>query len=374
MNHKETVAVAMSGGVDSSVAAALIQEQGHDLFGLTMVLWDFDAVGGNIHNETTCCSIESIEDARTVCHRLNIPHYVVNLRDVFDQQIIQNFVNEYLVGRTPNPCVLCNSLIKWGALLEQAQKIGATKLATGHYARSEFNPDTARFMLLKGLDAHKEQSYALWGLTQFQLQHTLFPLGHLTKSEVRHKAAALGLKTAQKSESQEICFIPDNDYERFLKDRLPGLSEKLQKGEVIDENGKVLGYHRGYPFYTIGQRKGLLVAAGHRIYVTHIDPENNKVYVGKKEKIFSHGLKANQINWVSMDGNFPSLEVTAKIRYKDPGFEAILRPMNGNQFILDFLNPQKSVTPGQSVVCYQGENLICGGIIFDSIEPKENIQ
>lgn len=368
MKKKEIVAVAMSGGVDSSVAAVLIQEQGYDLFGLTMALWDFETVGGNIHNETTCCSLESIEDARAVCHQLNIPHYVINLRDIFDRQIIQNFTNEYLQGRTPNPCVLCNSLIKWGALLDQARKIGATKLATGHYARCDFDSSTGRFLLLKGLDQSKEQSYALWGLTQTQLKHTLFPIGHLSKNEVRQKASILGLKIAQKSESQEICFIPDNDYERFLKERLPNLAEKLQKGEVIDEQGKVLGYHRGYPFYTIGQRKGLQVAAGHRIYVIRIDPENNKIYVGKKEKIFSHGLKANQVNWVAMDGNFVSLEVTAKIRYKDPGFEAILKPLNRNELIVEFLNPQKSVTPGQSIVCYQGEKLICGGIISESIE------
>ncbi len=368
MKNKEIVAVAMSGGVDSSVAAALIQEQEHDLFGLTMVLWDFDAVGGNIHSETACCSIESIEDARAVCHRLNIPHYVINLRDIFDRQIIRNFTSEYLLGRTPNPCVLCNSLIKWGALLDQARQIGATKLATGHYARCEFNPTTGRYLLQKGLDGAKEQSYALWGLDQMQLQQTLFPLGHLTKKEVRQKASELELKTAQKSESQEICFIPDNDYERFLKDRLPDLSEKLQTGEVIDEDGKVLGYHRGYPFYTIGQRKGLQVAAGHRIYVTRIEPESNTIYVGKREKIFSRGLIADQVNWGAMDGNFISLEVIAKIRYKDPGFEAVLKPLNSNTIAVEFLNPQKSVTPGQSVVCYESDKVICGGIISESIE------
>jgi tRNA-specific 2-thiouridylase len=241
MKNKEIVAVAMSGGVDSSVAAALIQEQEHDLFGLTMVLWDFDAVGGNIHSETACCSIESIEDARAVCHRLNIPHYVINLRDIFDRQIIRNFTSEYLLGRTPNPCVLCNSLIKWGALLDQARQIGATKLATGHYARCEFNPTTGRYLLQKGLDGAKEQSYALWGLDQMQLQQTLFPLGHLTKKEVRQKASELELKTAQKSESQEICFIPDNDYERFLKDRLPIYPKNCKPGKLLMRMGKYWG-------------------------------------------------------------------------------------------------------------------------------------
>lgn len=368
MKTKETVAIAMSGGVDSSVAAALLIEQGYEVIGLTMHLWEYSGVGGNVFNESSCCSIHTIDDARSVCHQLGIPHYVINLKDVFQEQVIQNFIDEYLAARTPNPCVLCNSRVKWGSLLPRAVRIGADKIATGHYARCEYDAKRRRFLLKKGLDGRKEQSYALWGLTQEHLAKTLFPLGQLTKIQVREKAAELNLKTAQKSESQEICFIPDDNYERFLKEQVPGLHEQLQHGEVINEKGEVLGEHRGYPFYTIGQRKGLRVAAGHRIYVNRIDPQTNRVYVGPQENVYSNGLKAVQVNWVSSDGDFDSLPVTAKIRYNDPGFAAELFPLGAGEIELRFLAPHKSVTPGQSAVFYRGDLVVGGGIISGTLE------
>jgi len=367
MKHKEVVAVALSGGVDSSVAAALLVEQNYSVIGLTMQLWNHPEVAHAPQYAHSNHALTTINDARAVCQQLGIPHYVINIEAVFEEQIIQEFIEEYLAGRTPNPCVRCNYLIKWGALLQRAQQIGATKFATGHYVRCEYNPQRQRYVLLKGLDPQKEQSYVLWRLTQAQLAQTIFPVGHFTKAAVRQKAKALGLKIARKSESQEICFIPDNDYEHFLLAKRPELIEQLQQGEVINEEGRVLGFHRGYPFYTIGQRKGLRVAAGHRIYVNKIDPLTNRIYVGRREKIFSKGLRALNVNWVALDGNFKSMSVTAKIRYKDPGFPAILEPVNTNEILLHFLEPQKSVTPGQSVVFYQGDELVGGGIIENAL-------
>lgn len=349
MHRKEVIAVAMSGGVDSSVAAAMLQQHGYEIFGITMQHW---AAAG-----------DAAEDAKMVCAALGIPHHVVDLQESFNDQIIRNFINEYLGGRTPNPCVQCNRLIKWGTLLEHARQLGADKIATGHYAQVRFDDARSRYVLFRGKDRKKEQSYALWGLSQVQLARTVFPLGELTKEMVRQRAAEMNLKTAQKSESQEICFIPDNNYERFLKERVPGLAERLRHGEVIHEDGQMLGYHRGYPFYTIGQRKGLRVAAGKRIYVNRIDPQTNRIYVGSQEQIMSHGLRAAQVNWISQDGKFDQLPVTAKIRYKDPGFPADLIPLNATEIELRFHAPQKSVTPGQSAVFYQGDEVVGGGII-----------
>lgn len=366
MESNETVAIAMSGGVDSSAAAALLLEQGYQVIGLTMHLWDYAGVGGQPPHESNCCSLESIEDARAICHKLGIPHYVLNLKEQFHQNVIQNFIEEYLNGRTPNPCVLCNHLIKWGHLLEKARQVGADKIATGHYAKTYFDADANRYILQRGIDSQKDQSYALWGLTQEQLSQTVFPLGGLTKEKTRKYSESLELRTAQKSESQEICFIPDDNYERFLKEQVPDLAEKIHQGEVIDENGQVLGHHRGYPFYTIGQRKGLRVAAGRRIYVNRIDPATNRVYVGPKESVLSKGLRAHHVNWISADGNFESMEVTAKIRYKDPGFPAKVFPVSESEIRVEFESLQNAVTPGQSVVFYDGDRVVGGGIITEA--------
>ncbi|MBN1350153.1 tRNA 2-thiouridine(34) synthase MnmA [candidate division KSB1 bacterium] len=361
--NKLIIAVAMSGGVDSSVAAALLVRQGYAVIGLTMHVWDFESVGGNVENESACCSNDAMEDARFVCHKLGIPHYTVNLKAPFKERIISNFMEEYLAGRTPNPCVLCNSEIKWGALLQKAVQLGAERIATGHYVRLQQHPSTGRMMLLRAIDRSKDQAYALWGLSQAQLAQTMFPLGALTKREVRRIADELDLKTAHKAESQEICFIPDDNYERFLKEQLPGIEAKLDRGEILNEAGEVIGYHRGYPFYTIGQRKGLQVATGERIYINRIEPETNRIYVGSKLAVQSKGLIADGVNWVSIPAPQKPIDVTAKIRYNDPGLPAVLTPLDATRIQLDFESPKNAVTPGQSAVFYESDVLLGGGVI-----------
>lgn len=360
---KKTVAVAISGGVDSSVAAALLLEKGYAVVGVTMLHWDYSVTGGADAGHSLCPSEQAVNDAAAVCEKLAIPHHVFEIKTPFRDLVIQNFIDEYLVGRTPNPCVFCNRVIKWGALMDKALALGVDYFATGHYVKIAHNPATGRYGVRCGADARKDQSYALWQLTQAQLQQTLFPLGDLTKAEVRQKAAELELVVAHKSESQEICFIADDDYERFLKEMVPDLAEKLQGGEVIDETGRVLGEHRGYPFYTIGQRKGLRVSAGKRTFVNRIDPENNRIYVGPKEMVLAHGLIADSANWSAIVRTDAVLPVQVKIRYNDSGSPATLRAVLDDQIEVVFENPQNSVTPGQSVVCYQNDIVIAGGII-----------
>ena len=357
----------MSGGVDSSVAAALLVRAGYEVFGLTMHVWDFESVGGNLDNDTACCSVEAVNDAKFVCHKLGIPHYSINLKKIFNERVIENFIEEYLDGRTPNPCVMCNHEIKWGALLNKAEQLGADKIATGHYARCENNAQSGRMQLMRGLDRGKDQAYALWALNQSQLRKTELPLGKLTKKEVRAIADEFDLKTAKKAESQEICFIPDDNYERFLKERRPEIEARLEGGEIVDQTGKILGYHRGYPFYTIGQRKGLRVATGERIYVNKIAPETNRIHVGDKDSVLSHGLIADQVNWVSIRQPSGLIRVTAKIRYNDPGFPATLMADGDSQVKVDFEEPQDAVTPGQSVVFYDDDLVLGGGFIRSSL-------
>ena len=361
--EKKTVAVAMSGGVDSSVAAALLLEQAYSVVGVTMLHWDYSTTGGAGSGQIPCSSEQAVNDAAAVCRKLNIPHHVFEIKKIFQEQVIHNFISEYLAGRTPNPCVFCNRVIKWGALLDKALALDVDYFATGHYVRIAYDTMTGRYGLHRGADAQKDQSYALWRLTQEQLRRTLFPLGDLTKEMVRRKAAELDLVVAHKSESQEICFIADDDYERFLKEMVPGLAEKLQGGKVIDETNRVLGEHRGYPFYTIGQRKGLRVSAGKRIFVNRIDPENNRVYVGPKEMVLARGLTADSANWGAISGTDEIVPVQVKIRYNDPGTPGTLRAISKDTIEVIFDVPQKSVTPGQSVVCYQDNVVIVGAII-----------
>lgn len=366
VNHsdkKETVVVAMSGGVDSSVAALLLHEQGYQVIGVTMNLWDYDRVGGNLNLDSGCCSIDTMDDARAVCTTLGLSHYVVNFRDAFEAAVTDNFIFEYLQGRTPNPCVRCNTYIKWGVLIQKAQELGAEKIATGHYARSSFDPKNGRYLLKRGLDKNKDQSYALWGIRQQGLARTLFPVGEYTKDEIRQIARKFHLRTAEKAESQEICFIPDNDYRRYLNMKRPELSERLQGGEIVDTAGNRLGAHQGYPFYTIGQRKGLGIALGEPVYVIEIDAGMNRITVGSNRELEHAGLTADALNWISIDKLDDELRVEAKIRYNDPGAMARIRPAANDSVEVVFDEPQRAVTPGQSVVFYQNDVVVGGGVI-----------
>ncbi len=361
MTKKERVVVAMSGGVDSSVAAALLLEQGYDVIGITMKTYTFDKAGGNIGNETSCCGLDAFNDARMVAVDLGIPHYVVDFTVPFEQYVVQNFVDEYMEGRTPNPCVICNRAIKWGELLRKAASLGAEKIATGHYARVHFDEQRRRYVVTGARDSNKDQTYALWGLSQEAFSKTLFPLGELTKPEVRGIARRYGLKTAAKEESFEICFVADNDYHRFLRERIGEKAGALEGGEVV-RGGRVVGSHHGYPYYTIGQRSGI-GAHGERVYVTGIDPAANRVVIGTGRELLHSSLIADQVNLVSRAELPPGMCVSAKVRYKDDASPATVYPDGEDRMRVVFDAPKRAITPGQSVVLYDGEELVGGGII-----------
>ena len=357
----------MSGGVDSSVAAALLVRQGYNVIGVTLKLWEYQDLGGNINMENSCCSVESINDARSVCQDLDIPHYVLDFKQQFRTKVVDNFISEYLKGRTPNPCIECNSRIKWDLLLNKTKQFGAEFLATGHYARVEFNQDFKRFVLKRGRYVKKDQSYALWGLTQKSLARTLMPIGDLTKAEVRQIAETLDLKTADKEESQDICFIPDNNYRRLLKEHINKNGNGFfEQGDIVTTEGDVVGRHEGYHNFTIGQRKGLGIALGKPVYVVDILPESNKVIVGEKNKLLCKGLVADQVNWIAMEKLTEPGLFFVKIRYNDTGSFGTLSYDSDENISIEFIEPQFAVTPGQSVVFYQDDNVIGGGIIKHS--------
>ncbi len=347
---KKRVVVAMSGGVDSSVAAALLKEAGYETIGVTMQIWppDKQAFGG-------CCGLEAIEDAKKVAHKLGIPHYVMNFRDVFARMVIADFCQEYSLGRTPNPCIRCNQYIKFDALLKRTRELDADFIATGHYARIEQSANGYR--LLKAVDSTKDQSYFLYTSGQRELQYLLFPLGNLHKAEVRRLAAELGLPTAAKRDSQDICFIPDNDYRAFIAEHIP-----LESGDIVDTRGKVLGRHRGSALYTVGQRQGLGLASNERLYVLRIDASANRLVIGTEDELSGDMLFASELSWVSGEALREPISVTAKVRYKSPEAAAKLRPIDGMAEV-QFQQPQRAIAPGQAVVFYQGEAVLGGGII-----------
>jgi tRNA-specific 2-thiouridylase len=354
------VVVAMSGGVDSSVAAALLREEGYDVIGATMQIWPRAKEPDGSHDSGGCCGLSAVQDARKVARKLGIPHYVINFRDIFARKVIADFCQEYGRGRTPNPCIRCNQFIKFGALLERARQMGADSIATGHYARVERDGRAGRYLLKKGVDQDKDQSYFLCQLTREQLSHTLFPVGSLTKERVREIAGQLGLPVAAKPGSQEICFIPDGDYPGFLKDYIP---QAATPGPIIDECGHILGQHRGIMFYTIGQRQGLGIAAREPLYVTTIEPDRNTVAVGTREAVYGRELTAADMNWIAMDCPTHPITVKAKVRYRHPEAEAVVNPRQDGSVQVKFTEPQMSITPGQAIVFYDGDVVVGGGTI-----------
>lgn len=360
--QRSRVVVGMSGGVDSSVAAALLVEQGHEVIGITIKTYAYEDVGGNAANESSCCSLDGINDARAVCLDLGIPHYVVDFSQPFRERVIDRFTAEYLAGNTPNPCVLCNRTIKWEELIRKGMALGADRVAMGHYARIGHDARTKRSWVTRGVDAGKDQSYALWALSQESLARTLFPLGEISKEEARRVAERLGLQTARKRESYEICFIPDNDYTRFLREEVPDLDARVKGGAVVFE-GKNIGEHDGYPFYTIGQRRGLNVAVGEPVFVTEIDAERNTIVVGRQDDLLRQACIVSEITMQKFDFPTAPMRVHAKIRYKDAGAPAMLHPLPDGRAELVFDEPRRAITRGQSTVWYDGDDVVGGGII-----------
>jgi len=353
----------MSGGVDSSLAAFLLKQKGYQVVGISMKLWDFKEVGGESHTEGRCCSIEAFDDARAVCEKMKIPHYVVDFKDDFKREVILNFVKEYKKGRTPNPCIICNTKIKWQCLWEKAKALGAEYLSTGHYARIKYDENRKRFLLLKGIDPTRDQSYALWGLSQENLARTIFPLGDLTKKEVRAKAREYELKVAEKAESQEICFVTDNDYPRFIKEWLDNHGKEIQPGPIFNLKGEKIGEHKGVPFYTIGQRRGLSIALGKPLYVVKIEPDKNAIYVGENDDLFRSTFIVSHLNWIAFDDLEKEMECEIKIRYQHEPKEGIISPLTKNEVMVKFKRPERAITSGQSAVFYHDDVVLGGGII-----------
>ena len=355
-NHGARVLAALSGGVDSAVATALLVEAGYEVIAISMLL-----AGSAEGHAGSCCSIDDFQDARRVAEQLGIPYYVLNLKEAFQTRVIDVFTQEYQRGRTPNPCLLCNRDLKFDLLWQRARELDAAYVATGHYARIGWDEVTRMAYLLRGTDPYKDQSYFLFTLNQAQLKRTLFPVGHLTKEQVRAKARALDLRIAEKPESQDICFVPDGNYARFLEHRIA--SDRVVSGEIVDQTGRVLGSHAGIHRFTIGQRRGLgLGGLTQPHYVTHIDPASGRVTVGTQEQLKRHGLRAKDVSWVS--GNQPdTIQVAAKIRYRQDPIAATVSPTTATTAEVWFQEVSPAITPGQAVVFYDGDLVLGGGWI-----------
>ncbi len=364
------IAVAMSGGVDSSAAAAILKEQGHDLVGFTMQLWNqrrgisIDENGEPLPSR--CCSLDDVYDARRVAEELGFPFYVLNLEKEFERDVVQPFVSSYLNGETPIPCVACNSRLKFASLDKLALSLGCEKVATGHYARVEFDESTNRYRLLRGKDPQKDQSYFLWELSKDQLSRAMFPLGELSKPDAREAARRSDLAVAEKKESQEICFVPDGDYAGFIDrylaaeqqtDRLPGA------GEIVTAAGEVIGAHTGIHRFTIGQRRGIGIANARPLYVLNVDSEKNRIVVGHEEELASDGFTAAGVNWIALEHPVDPIHAEVRVRYRHTPAPATITPLHDNRARVKFDEPQRAITPGQATVFYRGNEVVGGGWI-----------
>lgn len=361
------VVVGMSGGVDSSVAAGLLHEQGYDIIGITIKTYRYEDVGGNVGNDSTCCSLDGINDARRICLHLGVPHFTVDFSETFRENVIDYFIEDYMAGNTPNPCVRCNRTIKWREMLKKADSLGAEYIATGHYASIEHDPASGRRWIRKSPDAKKDQSYMLWSVEQELLARTLFPLAGFDKSRSRAEGSRMDIPIRPKGESYEICFIPDNDYRRFLRDAVPDINEVVGKGDILMD-GEVIGHHDGYPFYTIGQRKGLGIAHSEPLFVLNVLPTTNEVEVGTADKLMHRRLVADSVNLQKYANLDDPREFLVRIRYKDVGATALCHTDKDGLLHVSFNEPRQAITRGQSVVLYEGDDVVGGGIIRSIVE------
>lgn len=366
MSNVKRVLVAMSGGIDSTVTAIMLKNQGYEVIGMTMKTWDYQNSGGS-KKETGCCSLDSINDARAICVEHDIPHYILDIRSEFGDAVIDDFVQEYVSGRTPNPCVLCNTHIKWEALMKRADMLNCDFIATGHYAN--IRQENGRYVVSKGRDSWKDQSYVLWGVSQQNLARTLLPMGQYEKKTIKQMALDWGyVELANKSESYEICFIPDNDYRGFLKRKVDGLEEKVAGGSFVNTKGEYIGAHDGYPFYTIGQRKGLGIALGEPAYVVEIRPDSNEVVLGSKDELARKGMFVSDLNMVKYAAIPQEIEALTKVRYKHDGQMSTLTMQDDDLIKVEFYGGVEAIAPGQSAVFYEGDDLLGGGRILSSFD------
>ncbi|MCF7809021.1 MAG: tRNA 2-thiouridine(34) synthase MnmA [Candidatus Marinimicrobia bacterium] len=353
----------MSGGVDSSLAAHLLVEQGYDVIGVTMKLWGWMDSGGKPTHESNCCSLDDINNAKAECAALGIPHYTLDMSAEFKQIVIKNFVSEYKAGRTPNPCIICNTEIKWHLLLDKMDDLGVDYLATGHYARKIKHEASDSWVVARGKDSIKDQSYVLWGIQKEDLAKTLFPLGDLSKKEVRALAGKADMRTADTPESMEICFVPDNDYRRFIGEQYPEVIESSPKGDFVDSDGEVIGEHQGVFNYTVGQRKGLGLATGERVFVNKIDVENNTVHVGSRAEAESTTFTVNSCNWLIPESYVLNQDTRVQIRYNHDAKPATITRLSHTEVQVVFHEPEHAITPGQSAVFFLDDAVVGGGVI-----------